>query len=368
MAMYWNTIDKKKREILVVEQSIREAKFQEATLRARLLECRRGCSQAPEESSTKDAAGTSTSAGQIQGSAEAAEASGGDDDSGISRDRRSHAALGSSRLVVRNPTLPAESGGGTSGPPLGVEERLELARAEKHRKQMNLYTLRHHWLTESAYVKYRTVSAKSKRDKTGGSPVSPSPKLLEGYRARYRSTVDKKRQEMLALEQSIRQAEVEEAQLRALLLGRRSKGGEAPAEPGTEGQPPPSTSTAQSEAPGAQGGPGIHAVPPETESAELPEATSPVPGCSWWSNSPPVTSLRPRPKVAEPGCSVEERVTRLQSELRLLRARRTNLTQMRRVIRKRWRNEDTFVKVKLQRLNKRRKAKNASSKRHADRI
>ncbi|KFH00590.1 hypothetical protein TGMAS_417230 [Toxoplasma gondii MAS] len=66
MAMYWNTIDKKKREILVVEQSIREAKFQEATLRARLLECRRGCSQAPEESSTKDAAGTSTSAGQIQ--------------------------------------------------------------------------------------------------------------------------------------------------------------------------------------------------------------------------------------------------------------------------------------------------------------
>ncbi|KFG31662.1 hypothetical protein TGFOU_220650A, partial [Toxoplasma gondii FOU] len=211
MAMYWNTIDKKKREILVVEQSIREAKFQEATLRARLLECRRGCSQAPEESSTEDAAGTSTSAGQIQGSAEAAEASGGDDDSGISRDRRSHAALGSSRLVVRNPTLPAESGGGTSGPPLGVEERLELARAEKHRKQMNLYTLRHHWLTESAYVKYRTVSAKSKRDKTGGSPVSPSPKLLEGYRARYRSTVDKKRQEMLALEQSIRQAEVEEA-------------------------------------------------------------------------------------------------------------------------------------------------------------
>ncbi|EPT31163.1 hypothetical protein TGME49_220650 [Toxoplasma gondii ME49] len=300
MAMYWNTIDKKKREILVVEQSIREAKFQEATLRARLLECRRGCSQAPEESSTEDSAGTSTSAGQIQGSAEAAEASGGDDDSGISRDRRSHAALGSSRLV--------------------------------------------------------------------GSPVSPSPKLLEGYRARYRSTVDKKRQEMLALEQSIRQAEVEEAQLRALLLGRRSKGGEAPAEPGTEGQPPPSTSTAQSEGPGAQGGPGIHAVPPETESAELPEATSPVPGCSWWSNSPPVTSLRPRPKVAEPGCSVEERVTRLQSELRLLRARRTNLTQMRRVIRKRWRNEDTFVKVKLQRLNKRRKAKNASSKRHADRI
>ncbi|EPR57084.1 hypothetical protein TGGT1_410790, partial [Toxoplasma gondii GT1] len=132
-------------------------------------------------------------------------------------------------------------------------------------------------------------------------------------------------------------------------------------EPGTEGQPPPSTSTAQSEGPGAQGGPGIHAVPPETESAELPEATSPVPGCSWWSNSPPVTSLRPRPKVAEPGCSVEERVTRLQSELRLLRARRTNLTQMRRVIRKRWRNEDTFVKVKLQRLNKRRKAKNMAA-------
>ncbi|KFG29413.1 hypothetical protein TGDOM2_359500, partial [Toxoplasma gondii GAB2-2007-GAL-DOM2] len=52
---------------------------------------------------------------------------------------------------------------------------------------------------------------------------------------------------MSALEQSIRELEIEEAQLRALLLGRRSKGGEAPAEPGTEGQPPPSTSTAQSE-------------------------------------------------------------------------------------------------------------------------
>ncbi|RQX66568.1 hypothetical protein TGCAST_390160, partial [Toxoplasma gondii CAST] len=80
-----------------------------------------------------------------------------------------------------------------------------------------------------------------------GSPVSPSPKLLERYRAAYRSTVDKKRQEMSALEQSIHQAQVEEAQLRALLFGRRSKGGEAPAEPGTEGHPPPSTSTAQSE-------------------------------------------------------------------------------------------------------------------------
>ncbi|PIL96023.1 hypothetical protein TGCOUG_396090, partial [Toxoplasma gondii COUG] len=119
-----------------------------------------------------------------------------------------------------------------------------------------------------------------------GVPGVPITELLERYRATYRSTVDKKRQEMSALEQSIHQAQVEEAQLRALLLGRRSKGGEAPAEPGTEGQPPPSTSTAQSEGPGAQGGPGIHAVPPETESAELPEATSPVPGCSWWSTSP----------------------------------------------------------------------------------
>ncbi|EPT31167.1 hypothetical protein TGME49_287450 [Toxoplasma gondii ME49] len=51
----------------VVEQSIREMELQEATLRARLLECRRGCSQGPEESSTEDAAGTSTSAGHLQG-------------------------------------------------------------------------------------------------------------------------------------------------------------------------------------------------------------------------------------------------------------------------------------------------------------
>ncbi|KFG27704.1 hypothetical protein TGP89_287450, partial [Toxoplasma gondii p89] len=40
--------------------------LQEATLRARLLECRRGCSQGPEEPSTEDAAGTSTSAGHLQ--------------------------------------------------------------------------------------------------------------------------------------------------------------------------------------------------------------------------------------------------------------------------------------------------------------
>ncbi|KAF4643648.1 hypothetical protein TGRH88_024020 [Toxoplasma gondii] len=193
-----------------------------------------------------------------------------------------------------------------------------------------------------------------------GSPVSPSPKLLERYRAAYRSTVDKKRQEMSALEQSIHQAQVEEAQLRALLLGRRSKGGEAPAEPGTEGHPPPSTSTAQSEGPGAQGGPGIHAVPPETESAELPEATSPVPGCSWWSTSPPVTSLRPRPKGVEPGSAADERVSRLQIDINRIRASRLKLVEERRCITRRWSDEESFVNLRLQMMNTRRKKKKVS--------
>ncbi|EPR56807.1 hypothetical protein TGGT1_411190, partial [Toxoplasma gondii GT1] len=83
--------------------------------------------------------------------------------------------------------------------------------------------------------------------------------------------------------------------------------------------------------PGAQGGPGIHAVPPETESAELPEATSPVPGCSWWSTSPPVTSLSPTSKGVEPGSAADERVSRLQIDINRIRASRLKLveTQMR---------------------------------------
>ncbi|KEP60416.1 UNVERIFIED_CONTAM: hypothetical protein HHA_456650 [Hammondia hammondi] len=179
--------------------------------------------------------------------------------------------------------------------------------------------------------------------------------MIEGYRTRYWTTVEKQRQKMWVLEQSIREMEIEEAKLRALLLGCHSKGGEAPAEPGTEGHPRPSTPTAQSEGLGAQGGPGVQGVSAERESGVLPEATSPVPGCSWWSTSPPATSLRPLSESGEPGPSAEERVTRLQNELRQLRARRTNLADTRCSIRKVWRDVYAFIKVRLQRRNNRRK-------------
>ncbi|KEP60403.1 UNVERIFIED_CONTAM: hypothetical protein HHA_220630 [Hammondia hammondi] len=66
-ATYRSAVDKKRREMSVVEQSVREMELQEATLRARILECRRGCRQTPEEPSIEDAAGKSTSAGQLQG-------------------------------------------------------------------------------------------------------------------------------------------------------------------------------------------------------------------------------------------------------------------------------------------------------------
>ncbi|KEP60477.1 UNVERIFIED_CONTAM: hypothetical protein HHA_455800 [Hammondia hammondi] len=338
----------------VVEQSVREMELQEATLRARLLECRRGCRQKPEEPSTEDPAGTSTSAGQLQGSAEAADASGGDDASGVSRGQGSLATRGSSRLAsARTPTLPADSGGGGSGRSVSLEERLELVRAQRCRTQMRLHILRHHWLTEGAYVKYRTMAAKSKRSRKGGSPVSASPEMVEGYRTRYWTTVEKQRQKMWVLEQSIREMEIEEAKLRALLLGCHSKGGEAPAEPGTEGHPRPSTPTAQSEGLGAQGGPGVQGVSAERESGELPEATSPVPGCSWWSTSPPATSLRPPPESAEPGPSAEERVTGLERDINQLRARRMKLVEVRRCVRRRWADEGRFVRMRLQSLNNR---------------
>ncbi|KFG63049.1 hypothetical protein TGRUB_430280, partial [Toxoplasma gondii RUB] len=169
-AKYRSSVDKKKREMSVVEQSIREMELQEATLRARLLECRRGCSQGPEEPSTEDAAGTSTSASHLQGSADAAEASGGDDDSGVSRDQARHSTQSSSRLASsRGLTLPADSGGGDSGTSLSLEERLKMVRTQKRRKQVNLYSLRRHWLTEAAYVKERTSSAKPMGAKPGVS-------------------------------------------------------------------------------------------------------------------------------------------------------------------------------------------------------
>nr|CEL72697.1 TPA: hypothetical protein BN1205_086730 [Toxoplasma gondii VEG] len=162
---------------------------------------------------------------------------------------------------------------------------------------------------------------------------------------------------MSALEQSIHQAQVEEAQLRALLFGRRSKGGEASAELGTEGHPPPSISTAQSEGPGAQGGPGIQGVSAETESAEFPEATSPVPGCSWWSTSPPVTSLSPTAKGVEPGSSAEDKVTGLQRDLKQVHSRRIRLVRKHCWMSMRWRDEATFVNLRLQMMNTRRKKK-----------
>ncbi|ESS28204.1 hypothetical protein TGVEG_442230, partial [Toxoplasma gondii VEG] len=154
----------------VVEQSIREMELQEATLRARLHECRRGCSQGPEEPSTEDVAGTSTSAGHLQGSADAAEASGGDDDSGVSRDQARHSTQSSSRLASsRGLTLPADSGGGDSGTSLSLEERLKLVRATRSRQQLQLRVRRHHWASEKAYIKYRTGAAKSKSSERGVS-------------------------------------------------------------------------------------------------------------------------------------------------------------------------------------------------------
>ncbi|KEP60448.1 UNVERIFIED_CONTAM: hypothetical protein HHA_456130, partial [Hammondia hammondi] len=333
-ARYLSVVDKKRRELSVMEQSIREMKSQEATLRARILECRRGCRQTPEEPSIEDAAGTSTPAGQHQGSSEAAEASGGDDASGVSRGQGSPATRGSSRLASAwSKSLQPDFGGGGSGPPLSLEESLEVLRAKKRRQQVLLRFHRYHWSTEDAYIKYRTSSGRKHQTTTGGSPVPPSPETLEGYRARYRSTVEEKRQEMSVLEQSIHEMEIEEAKLRALLLGCHTKGGEAPAEPGTEGHPRPSTPTAPSEGLGAQGGPRVQGVSAGRESGELPEATSPVPGCSWWSTSPPATSLRPPAESGEPGPSAEQRVTRLQSELRLVCARRMNLLEKRRIMR-----------------------------------
>ncbi|KYK62204.1 hypothetical protein TGPRC2_428040, partial [Toxoplasma gondii TgCatPRC2] len=112
--------------------------------------------------------------------------------------------------------------------------------------------------------------------------------------------------------------------------------------------------------PGAQGGPGIQGVSAETESAELPEATSPVPGCSWWSTSPPVTSLSPTSKGVEPGSAADERVSRLQIDINRIRASRLKLVQVRRCIRRRWSDEESFVNLRLQSLNVSRKKKNVS--------
>ncbi|KFG28346.1 hypothetical protein TGP89_421490, partial [Toxoplasma gondii p89] len=50
----------------VVEKSIREMQIEEAALRSRLLECRRGCSQRPAEHGTEGPPGPSTSTRHFQ--------------------------------------------------------------------------------------------------------------------------------------------------------------------------------------------------------------------------------------------------------------------------------------------------------------
>ncbi|ESS28236.1 hypothetical protein TGVEG_287440 [Toxoplasma gondii VEG] len=112
--------------------------------------------------------------------------------------------------------------------------------------------------------------------------------------------------------------------------------------------------------PGAQGGPGIQGVSAETESAEFPEATSPVPGCSWWSTSPPVTSLSPTAKGVEPGSSAEDKVTGLQRDLKQVHSRRIRLVRKHCWMSMRWRDEATFVNLRLQMMNTRRKKKKVS--------
>ncbi|RQX66491.1 hypothetical protein TGCAST_390620, partial [Toxoplasma gondii CAST] len=101
-------------------------------------------------------------------------------------------------------------------------------------------------------------------------------------------------------------------------------------------------------------------VSAETESAELPEATSPVPGCSWWSTSPPVTSLSPTAKGVEPGSSAEDKVTGLQRDLKQVHSRRIRLVRKHCWMSMRWRDEATFVNLRLQMMNTRRKKKRVS--------
>ncbi|KYK62302.1 hypothetical protein TGPRC2_427500, partial [Toxoplasma gondii TgCatPRC2] len=182
------------------------------------------------------------------GSAEAADVLQGGDDSALSRDRRRVDTRSSNRLASARILMPpADSGSGGSGLLLGLEERLELVRAQKRRTQTNLQSRRHHWSSEDAYIKYRTLASKRHRAKTGKAAEFPSPETLEKYKKSYWSQVDAKRQDMLVSEQSILDMEIEEAQLRAMLLECRSKASEAPTEPSTEGHAGASTSTSQSQ-------------------------------------------------------------------------------------------------------------------------
>ncbi|KEP60426.1 UNVERIFIED_CONTAM: hypothetical protein HHA_456540 [Hammondia hammondi] len=335
--------------------------LQEATLRARLLECRRRCNQTPAEHGTEGPPDPSTSTPQFQGSAEAAEFLEGGDDSTLSRDRRRKHTRSSSRLAsARRPMPLADCGGGGSGLPLGLEERLELVLAQKRRAQTHLHSRRHQWSTEDAYIKYRTLATNRRRAKTGAAPVFPSPETLERYKKSYWSRVDEKRQDMLVSEQSIREMEIEEAQLRQMLLECRSKGGETPTEPSTGGHSGVSTSTTQSQGIQTSGLQDPEDLSAKGESTDLPGEDSPRPGCSWWSGSSPPSSLRSTTKGAEPSPSAEDRVTMLQRDLELLRARKTNLVAMRRSIRDKWKDEFVYVNVRLRSLNRRRKEKNVS--------
>nr|CEL72700.1 TPA: hypothetical protein BN1205_086860 [Toxoplasma gondii VEG] len=342
----------------VVEKSIREMQIEEAALRSRLLECRRGCSQRPAEHGTEGPPGPSTSTRQFQRSAEAADVLQGGDDSALSRDRRRVDTRSSNRLASARILMPpADSGSGGSGLPLGLEERLELVRAQKRNTQTRLHKLRHHWSTEAAYIKYRTLSSKRHRAKTGEAAEFPSPETVEKYKKSYWSQVDAKRQDMLVSEQSILDMEIEEAQLRAMLLECRSKASEAPTEPSTEGHAGASTSTSQSQGIQTSGLQDPEDVSATAESTDVPREDSPRPGCSWWSTSSPPSSLRSTTKGAVPSPSAEDRMTILQRDLNLLRARRSNVAQLRRSIMRKWKDEGAFANTYLQRLNNRLKAK-----------
>ncbi|EPT31282.1 hypothetical protein TGME49_296121 [Toxoplasma gondii ME49] len=361
-AKYRSEVDKKKREISVVEQTIREIEIEEAALLARLLECRRGCNQTPAEHGTEGPRGPSTSTRQFQRSAEAADVLQGGDDSALSRDRRRVDTRSSNRLAsARILMSPADSGSGGSGLPLGLEERLELVRAQKRKTQTNLQSRRHHWSSEDAYIKYRTLASKRNRAKTGKAAEFPSPETLEKYKKSYWSQVDAKRQDMLVSEQSILDMEIEEAQLRAMLLECRSKDSEAPTEPSTEGHAGASTSTSQSQGIQTSGLQDPEDVSATAESPDVPREDSPRPGCSWWSTSSPPSSLRSTTKGAVPSPSAEDRMTILQRDLNLLQAKRTNLVAMRRFIRDKWKDEGTYVSVRLRSLNSRLKAKNMAT-------
>ncbi|KFG35322.1 hypothetical protein TGFOU_220630 [Toxoplasma gondii FOU] len=346
-AKYRSAADKKRQAISALEQSVSDMKIEEARLRSRLAECRTGSGCAPGEPRAQGLPGPSAATGQSHAESERRER----------HSKRSWSHL----LSARKAMAPADSGGVGSGPLLGLEERMELLRAQKRKTQNSLRCLRHQWSTEETYIKHRISAAKRQLAKRGGAPAFPSSETLESYRQTYRTRVVTRRQEMGVLEKLIHEMEIEEEQLRSRLLKCRSKAGEAPTEPSTEGHAGASTSTSQSQGLTVTGRSDIESGSAETESADLPEEASPVPGCSWWSIISPAELLGPTPKSAESSPPAEDRVKMLESELRLLRARRSNLISMRHNLRYKWKNEASYLHTKLLMLKYRRKAKNMAT-------